>query len=77
MVFEDGCSLGKSWEQGGTGGSGSGYIHSYRYLRVCLSKVCFFFSLGSIGIDLLGWVSTRLYLPKAGKACAFVFFFFS
>ena len=47
MVFEDGCSLGKSWEQGGSsgkdGGSGGGYIHSYRYLRVCLSKVCFFF----------------------------------
>ena len=39
----------------------------------CAYQKCASFS---IGIDLLGWVSPRLYLPKAGRACAFVFFFF-
>ena len=72
MVFEDGCSLGKSWEQ------------AVRVVVVvaisiaidtlgCAYQKCASFS---IGIDLLGWVSPRLCLPKAGRACAFVFFFF-
>ena len=39
----------------------------------CAYQKCASFS---IGIDLLGWVSPRLDLPKAGRACAFVFFFF-
>ena len=39
----------------------------------CAYQKCASFS---IGIDLLGWVSPRLCLPKAGRACGFVYSFF-
>ena len=39
----------------------------------CAYQKCASFS---IGIDLVGWVSPRLYLPKGGRACAFVYSFF-
>ena len=72
MVFEDGCSLGKSWEQVGVVVVVVAISIAIDTLGCAYQKCASF----SIGIDLLGWVSPRLDLPKAGRACAFVYFFF-
>ena len=72
MVFEDGCSLGKSWEQVGVVVVVVAISIAIDTLRCAYQKCASF----SIGIDLVGWVSPRLYLPKVGRACGFVFFFF-